>query len=133
VARVLTRNFSNCAADTVASTTFRQQAVRHHNIDLALAERGRCAVLPFYICLNRGRIFGSAASSAFQRTIRAPCDSKNARSSGVKKEEPSARLLNSKRSRPSDFRSPVRTSLMKNFQSASVHSNHSPSSRRAIR
>ena len=42
----------------------------------------------FHICLNRGRSAGSAASNAFQRTIRAPCDSKNARSSGVKNEEP---------------------------------------------
>jgi len=87
----------------------------------------------FHICLNRGRCFGSAASKAFQRTIRAPCDSKNARSSGVKNEEPSARRLNSRRSRPSGLRNLVRTSLMKNFQSASVHSSHSPLSRRAMR
>ncbi len=86
-----------------------------------------------YTILNRGRSAGSAASNAFQRTIRAPCDSKNARSSGVKNEEPSARRLNSRRSRPSGLRNLVRTSLMKNFQSASVHSSHSPFSRRAIR
>jgi len=87
----------------------------------------------YFICLNRGRSAGFAASNAFQRTIRAPCDSKNARSSGVKNEEPSCRRLNSRRSRPSGFRNLVRTSWMKNFQSASVHSSHSPFSRRPIR
>src|SRR5947207_5295831 len=70
----------------------------------------------FRICLNRGAWFGSAASKAFQRMIRAPCDSKNARSSGVKNEEPSARRLNSRRSRPSGSRNLARTSVMKNFQ-----------------
>src|ERR1700760_3190217 len=60
-----------------------------------------------YTILKRGRSVGSAASNAFHRTIRAPCDSKNARSSGVKNEEPSVRRLNSRRSRPLGLRNLV--------------------------
>src|SRR4051812_45188211 len=40
------------------------------------------------VCLKRGRRPRSAARSAFERKIRAPCDLKNSRNSGVKNDEP---------------------------------------------
>src|SRR5207249_10485385 len=78
------------------------------------------------VWLKRGRWFESAARSAFQRKIRAPCDLKKARNSSVKNEEPSGRGLNSSKRRPSGLRNRVRISLIKNFQSAGDHLSHSP-------
>src|SRR6266542_3168102 len=68
-----------------------------------------------FVCLKRGRWFGSAARSAFQRKMRAPCDSKNPRNTGVKNDDPSGRGLNSSNRRPSGLRNRVRISLIKKF------------------
>ena len=58
--------------------------------------------------------------------MRAPSLLNTSRSSGVKKERPSARGLKSRRMRPFGCKTFCRTSLRKNFQSAGSHSCHSP-------
>src|SRR5438132_11620045 len=87
----------------------------------------------FLTSLNRGRRVGSAESNAFERKMRAPSDRKQARSWFVKNELPSRRGWNSRSKRPLRLINRVRTSLIKNFQSAGVHSIHSPFSAREIR
>src|SRR5207302_427436 len=81
--------------------------------------------------LNRGLTLGCFASSAFERKIRAPCDKKNSRSSGVKNDEPSGRGLKSSRRRPCSLKNRERISLRKNSQSEVDHS--TPSRARPIR
>src|SRR5207237_10882764 len=74
---------------------------------------------------NRGVILESLANNAFDRKTRAPCDRKNLRSSGVKKEEPFGRGLKSRSNRPFSFKKRLRMSLIKNSQSAGDHSSSS--------
>ncbi len=86
-----------------------------------------------WLCLKRGRSFGSSANSAFERKMRAPCARKRARSSGVKNEDPSRRGLYSRSRRPSGLRNRVRMSSIKNFQSDGSHSFHLSSAARSRR
>src|SRR5436309_9396869 len=106
--------------------------LRRHRVEWQyLLAHHRSPVTCRLVALKLGQRFGSAPSNAFERKMRAPCDKKKVRSSGVKKEKPSGRGLKSRSKRPFSFKRRVRMSLMKNSQSAGDHS--TPSRTRPIR
>ena len=91
--------------------------------DPAEPERGRLrSIAPTCLLKAGARISDRSKKALSSEKMRAPCERKQARSSGVKNELPSERGLKSRRRRPAGFRNCVRMSLMKNSQLAGVHS-----------